>query len=401
MTMRSRRTLLVAFLAIGLVGGTAIEARAADADPLPSWNDGPTKQSILDLVAAVTKEGGPDYVAPAERIATFDNDGTLWIEQPIYTQFAFAVDRVKATSNQHPEWKTQEPFASILSGNLKGLAASGEKGMVEIVAATHSGMTTADFNKTVKEWLATAKHPRFKVLYTDLVYQPMIELLDYLRANGFKTFIVSGGGVEFMRAFADKTYGIPPEQVIGSSGVTEYQMWDASPVLIKMPKVLFVDDGPGKPEGIDHFIGRRPIFAFGNSNGDKEMLEWTAAGDGLRFMGLVYHTDAEREYAYGPGGRAPRLQGRHILASADGRGHWQGLGHRQYQERLEDDLPAGQGSPLMWKCPAKWPGTISTLARHKSYFFVQCPNMANEEGVLEMPPVSAPFSSEIVAFQVS
>jgi phosphoglycolate phosphatase-like HAD superfamily hydrolase len=300
MTMLSRRTVLAALLAIGLVGSVAIGAQAESqaTDPLHSWNDGSTKQSILDFVAAVTKEGGPDYVAPAERIATFDNDGTLWIEQPIYTQFAFAIDRVKATANQHPEWKTQEPFASILSGNLKGLAASGEKGMVEIVAATHSGMTTADFNKTVKEWLAIAKHPRFKVLYTDLVYQPMIELLDYLRANGFKTFIVSGGGVEFMRAFADKTYGIPPEQVVGSSGVTEYQMWDASPVLIKMPKVLFVDDGPGKPEGIDHFIGRRPIFAFGNSDGDKEMLEWTAAGDGLRFMGIVHHTDAAREYAY-------------------------------------------------------------------------------------------------------
>ena len=305
MTMLSRRTVLAAVLALGLFGGAVVDVRAAAPDPLPSWNDGPTKQSILDFVAAVTKEGGPDYVAPAERIATFDNDGTLWIEQPIYNQFAFAIDRVKATSNQHPEWKTKEPFASILKGDLKGLAASGEKGMLEIVAATHSGMTTADFNKTVKEWVATAKHPRFKVLYTDLVYQPMIELLDYLRANGFKTFIVSGGGVEFMRAFADKTYGIPPEQVIGSSGVTEYQMWDASPVLIKMPKVLFVDDGPGKPEGIDHFIGRRPIFAFGNSNGDKEMLEWTAAGDGLRFMGLVYHTDAEREYAYGPAGGLP------------------------------------------------------------------------------------------------
>jgi len=303
MTMFSRRTVLAAFLAIGLVGGAAIEAQAAD--PLPSWNEGPTKKSILDFVAAVTKDGGPDYVAPAERIATFDNDGTLWLEQPIYTQFAFAIDRVKATSNQHPEWKTQEPFASILKGDLKALAASGEKGMVEIVAATHSGMTTADFNKTVKEWLAVAKHPRFKVLYTDLVYQPMIELLDYLRANGFKTFIVSGGGVEFMRAFADKTYGIPPEQVIGSSGVTQYQMWDASPVLIKMPKVFFVDDGPGKAEGIDRIIGRRPIFAFGNSNGDKEMLEWTAAGDGLRFMGLVYHTDAEREYAYGPADALP------------------------------------------------------------------------------------------------
>jgi phosphoglycolate phosphatase-like HAD superfamily hydrolase len=294
----SRRTFLAALLALGLFDFASIQTRAAPADPLPSWNHGPVKQSILDFVAAVTKEGGPDYVKPAERIATIDNDGTLWVEQPIYTQFAYAIDRVKATANKHPEWKTQRPFKSILSGDLKGLAASGEKGMVQIVAATHSGMTTTDFDKTVEDWLATAKHPRFKVLYTDLIYQPMLELLDYLRTNGFKTFIVSGGGVEFMRNFADKTYGIPPEQVIGSAGVTEYQMWDASPVLVKMPKVLFVDDGPGKPEGINHFIGRRPIFAFGNSDGDKEMLEWTAAGDGLRFMGLVHHTDAAREYAY-------------------------------------------------------------------------------------------------------
>jgi phosphoglycolate phosphatase-like HAD superfamily hydrolase len=307
MTMLSRRTVLAAFLAIGLFGSVATGAQAETqaTDPLPSWNEGPTKKSILDFVAAVTKEGGPDYVKPAERIATIDNDGTLWVEQPIYTQFAFAIDRVKATSNQHPEWKTQEPFKSILAGDMSAVAAMGEKGMVEIVEATHSGITTADFDQTVKDWLASAKHPRFKVLYTDLVYQPMIELLDYLRANGFKTFIVSGGGVEFMRNFADKTYGIPPEQVIGSAGVTQYQMWDASPVLIKMPKVLFVDDGPGKPEGINHFIGRRPIFAFGNSVGDKEMLEWTAAGDGLRFMGLVYHTDGSREYAYGPAGGLP------------------------------------------------------------------------------------------------
>jgi phosphoglycolate phosphatase-like HAD superfamily hydrolase len=305
MNRLNRRTFLAALLAVGLVSLAPLQARGTPADPLPSWNDGPTKKSILDFVTAVTKEGGPDYVKSAERIATFDNDGTLWVEQPIYTQFAFAIDRVKATANQHPEWKTQEPFKSILAGDMSAVAAMGEKGMVEIVEATHSGITTADFDKTLKEWLATAKHPRFKVLYTDLVYQPMIELLDYLRANGFKTFIVSGGGVEFMRNFADKTYGIPPEQVIGSAGVTQYQMWDASPVLIKMPKVLFVDDGPGKPEGINHFIGRRPIFAFGNSNGDKEMLEWTAAGDGLRFMGLVYHTDAEREYAYGPAGGLP------------------------------------------------------------------------------------------------
>ncbi len=294
----SRRVALIALLGLVLCGSSAMLARAAASDPLPSWNDGPTKQSILDFVARVTKEGGPDYVAPKDRLATIDNDGTLWVEQPIYTQFAFAIDEVKAQANKHPEWKTTEPFKSILAGDVKGLAASGEKGMVEVMAATHSGMTTTDFDKTVKAWLGTAKHPRFKVLYTDLIYQPMLELLDYLRANGFKTFIVSGGGVEFMRDFADKTYGIPPEQVIGSSGVTQYQMWDASPVLVKQPKVLFVDDGPGKPEGINHFIGRQPIFAFGNSDGDKEMLEWTAVCQHLCFMGLVHHTDAVREYAY-------------------------------------------------------------------------------------------------------
>jgi phosphoglycolate phosphatase-like HAD superfamily hydrolase len=271
---------------------------AAADDPLPSWNDGPTKQSILDFVTRVTKEGGPDYVAPKDRLATIDNDGTLWVEQPIYTQFAFAIDEVKAQANQHPEWKDKEPFKSVLTGDMKAVAAMGEKGMMEIVAATHSGMTTVDFDKTVKGWLETAKHPRFKVLYTDLVYQPMLELLAYLRANEFRTFIVSGGGVEFMRAFTEKSYDIPPWQVIGSSGVTQYQMWDASPVLVKQPKVLFVDDGPGKPEGINHFIGRQPIFAFGNSDGDKEMLEWTAVCQHLCFMGLVHHTDASREYAY-------------------------------------------------------------------------------------------------------
>jgi phosphoglycolate phosphatase-like HAD superfamily hydrolase len=294
----SRRTALTALLGLVLSGPAVMIAHAEGSDPLPSWNDGPTKQRILDFVARVTKEGGPDYVAPKDRLATIDNDGTLWVEQPIYTQFAFAIDEVKAQANKHPEWKTTEPFKSILAGDMKGLAASGEKGMVEVMAATHSGMTTTDFDKTVRAWLGTAKHPRFKVLYTDLIYQPMLELLGYLRANGFKTFIVSGGGVEFMRDFADKTYGIPPEQVIGSSGVTQYQMWDASPVLVKQPKVLFVDDGPGKPEGINHFIGRQPIFAFGNSDGDKEMLEWTAVCQHLCFMGLVHHTDAVREYAY-------------------------------------------------------------------------------------------------------
>jgi phosphoglycolate phosphatase-like HAD superfamily hydrolase len=294
----SRRFMLAALLlAIALAWATS-PAFAQAADPLPSWNDGPTKTSIIDFVTKVTKEGGPDYVAPKDRLATFDNDGTLWIEQPIYTQFAFAIDEVKAQASKHPDWSTKDPFKSVIAGDMKAVAAMGEKGMVEIVAATHSGMTTVDFNKTVAGWLETAKHPRFKLLYTDLVYQPMIELLDYLRANGFKTFIVSGGGVEFMRAFADKTYGVPPEQVIGSSGATQYQMWDASPVLTKLPKVLFVDDGPGKPEGINHFIGRQPIFAFGNSDGDKEMLEWTANCKAACFMGLVHHTDAAREYAY-------------------------------------------------------------------------------------------------------
>jgi phosphoglycolate phosphatase-like HAD superfamily hydrolase len=294
--MVTKRSLLLGLVALCLFASSG-RAFAAD-DPLPSWNDGPTKQSILDFVGKVTKEGGPDYVKPEERVATFDNDGTLWIEMPMYNQFVFAVDEVKSQANQHPEWKDKEPFKSVLAGDMKAVAAMGEKGMLEIVAATHSGMTTVEFNKSVKEWLETAKHPRFRVLYTDLVYQPMLELLAYLRANGFKTFIVSGGGVEFMRNFAEKSYDVPPEQVIGSSGVTQYQMWDSSPVLVKQPKVLFVDDGPGKPEGINHFIGRPPIFAFGNSDGDKEMLEWTAACENLCFMGLVHHTDATREYAY-------------------------------------------------------------------------------------------------------
>jgi phosphoglycolate phosphatase-like HAD superfamily hydrolase len=296
--MSIRRFAPMALIGVVLWGFGGLTAVAQDADPLPSWNDGPTKQSIVDFVTQVTTEGSPDYVAPQERIATFDNDGTLWVEQPIYTQFAFAVDRVKATSNEHPDWKTKQPFKAVLDGDTKALVATGEHGMLEIVAATHSGMTTTEFNDTVKQWLETAKHPRFKVLYTDLVYQPMLELLSYLRANGFKTFIVSGGGVEFMRTFAEKSYDVPPEQVIGSSGVTEYRMWDASPVLVKVPKVLFVDDGPGKPEGINHFIGRQPIFAFGNSDGDKEMLEWTANCMRVCFMGLVHHTDAVREYAY-------------------------------------------------------------------------------------------------------
>jgi phosphoglycolate phosphatase-like HAD superfamily hydrolase len=289
----------------GLLAGSALSlisvqnARADDDDPLPSWANGKTKQSILDFVARVTDEEGKDFVDEEDRIAVFDNDGTLWAEQPIYFQFAFAIDRVKAMAAQHPEWQTTEPFKFVLTNDVPGLVAAGQKGILEIVAATHSGLTTAEFAKTVDEWFASAKHPRFDRPYTDLVYQPMIELLNYLRAYDFKTFIVSGGGIEFMRQFTEKSYGIPPEQVVGSSGVTKYQMGaDNKPVLIKEAKVEFIDDGPGKPAGINRFIGRQPIFAFGNSDGDKEMLEWTAAAEGPSFMGIVHHTDAVREWAY-------------------------------------------------------------------------------------------------------
>jgi phosphoglycolate phosphatase-like HAD superfamily hydrolase len=294
----SRRAVLAGVLAAGLFGFASGQAQSEASDPLPSWNEGPVKKSIIDFVTRVTKEGAPDYVKPELRIATIDNDGTLWVEQPMYTQLAFALDRVKVLAPQHPEWKTMQPFKAVLDGDADALAASGEKGMVEIIAATHSGMSTDDFLKIVGDWLATAKHPRFKRLYTELVYQPMLELLAYLRANQFKTFIVSGGGQEFMRVFAEKTYDVPPEQVVGSGSATQFQTWDEAPVLMRLPKVDFIDDGPGKPVGINRFIGRHPIFAFGNSDGDKEMLEWTAARPGLSFMGLVHHTDAVREYAY-------------------------------------------------------------------------------------------------------
>jgi phosphoserine phosphatase len=263
---------LVLVASLGWLAGTHAQAPA---DPLPSWNDGAVKKSIIDFIPRVTTEGNADFVPLDQRIATFDNDGTLWAEQPMYFQIMFAIDRVKA------------------------LAALGEPGFLQILAATHTGMTTEEFAKIVADWLATARHPRFNRPYTDLVYQPMLELLAYMRANGFKTFIVSGGGIEFMRPWTEKTYGIPPEQVVGSSAVTKYQMRaNDRPVLLRERKVEFVDDKDGKPEGINRFIGRRPVFAFGNSDGDKEMLEWTAAGSGARFMGLVHHTDAVREWAY-------------------------------------------------------------------------------------------------------
>ena len=290
-----RRTVLAGMAATGL----AAMARPAFAqgDLLPSWNDGPTKRAILDFIARTTQAG--DWVPVPERIACFDNDGTLWTEQPVYFQIAFAFDRVKALAPRHPEWRTQEPFKSVLADDRAALAALGEKGFLEIMAATHTGMTTEAFTKAVLDWLATARHPRFNRPYTDLVYQPMLELLALLRAHQFKTYIVSGGGIEFMRPWTERVYGIPPEQVVGSSGVTRYELRpDGTPVLVKDPKVMFIDDGPGKAVGINQFIGRRPVFAFGNSDGDQQMLEWTAAGSGARFMGLVHHTDGVREYAY-------------------------------------------------------------------------------------------------------
>ncbi|WP_430641585.1 HAD family hydrolase [Bradyrhizobium embrapense] len=274
-------------------------AAFAQADPLPSWNDGAARTAIVDFVARVTTPGGRDFVPPAERIATFDNDGTLWTEQPYYFQLAFALGRVKAMASEHPDWKARQPFKAVLEGDSKALAATGEKGLLQIIAATHAGMTTDAFAASVRDWLATAKHPRFNRPYDSLVYQPMLELLAYLRANGFKTFVVSGGGVEFMRPWMERVYGIPPEQVVGSSGVVKFQIGaDSKPVLVKEAKVEFIDDGPGKPVGINRFIGRRPIFAFGNSDGDLQMLQWTTAGSGARFAGIVHHTDEAREYAY-------------------------------------------------------------------------------------------------------
>jgi phosphoglycolate phosphatase-like HAD superfamily hydrolase len=276
----------------------SVASAAYAADPLPSWKDGAARQSITAFVAKVTKQGGPGFVPPAERIAVFDNDGTLWAEQPLYFQLAFAIDRVKALAPQHPEWQTTEPFASLLRGDAKAALAGGEHSLLEIVSASHSGMTTDEFSSLAKDWLATAKHPRLGRRYSDLVYQPMLELLAYLRANGFTTWIVSGGGVEFLRAFAEQSYGVPPEQVIGSRGKTKFALRDERPVLIKEPGIDFVDDGAGKPVAIQQIIGRRPIAAFGNSDGDLAMLQWTCIAEGARLCLYVHHTDAAREWAY-------------------------------------------------------------------------------------------------------
>ncbi len=294
MMQSTRIHFLIMFTAVLL---SSLACTAQDT-PLRSWNDTTTKQAIISFVEKVTREGSPDFVPVAERVAVFDNDGTLWSEQPMYFQAIFIFDRIKALAPQHPEWKTQEPFASVLKGDVKSAIAGGDKALIEMAMATHAGMTTEEFKGIVSDWIATAKHPKTGRLYTEMVFQPMLELLAYLRANEFKTFIVSGGGIEFMRPWAERVYGVPPEQVIGSSIKTKFEIRDGNPVLVRLPELNFIDDKAGKPVGINQHIGRRPIAAFGNSDGDLQMLQWTAAGKGPRFCLLVHHTDADREWKY-------------------------------------------------------------------------------------------------------
>jgi phosphoglycolate phosphatase-like HAD superfamily hydrolase len=304
----SRRALLSAFGVFpamaalrpisALAQGSPPAASPGRDELLPSWNDTASKNAIVAFVDRVTTQGSPDFVPKPERIATFDNDGTLWAEQPLYFQLLFALDRVKVLSPQHPEWKTTEPFASLLRGDVKGVLAGGEKVIVPIVIATHSGMTADEFNQIVRDWITTAKHPVTRRLYTEMVYEPMLELVAYLQANDFKTFIVSGGGIDFMRPWTERVYGIPPENVVGSSGKTQFELRGGKPVLLRLPEIDFINDGPGKPVGINEPIGRRPIAAFGNSDGDLQMLQYTMGGSGARFAVVVHHTDAEREWAY-------------------------------------------------------------------------------------------------------
>ena len=303
---------LLAFLCAPFV------ARAQAADPLPSWNDGKAKQSIIQFVEDVTREGSPDFLPKAQRIAAFDNDGTLWVEQPMYVQMVFALDRLRELLPMHPEWREQQPFKAALDGDVKTLLKDGYRSVEEIIGVTHAGMTPEEFEQIVKSWLATAQHPRFHRPYTELVYQPMLEVLAYFRANGFKTFIVTGGGVEFVRAFADAAYGVPTEQVIGSSIVTKFERRQGLPRLFRFPEVDFLDEGPGKPVGINARVGRRSVAAFGNSDGDLQMLQWTTESGGRRFGLIVHHDDAVREYAYGADSIVGRLDLALEAAKLDG-----------------------------------------------------------------------------------
>lgn len=297
---------LLVVLLVQLGVGAQTATTHAD-DPLPSWNEGATKQAIVAFVERVTNPGGPEFVPVPERIATFDNDGTLWCEQPMYVQAVFMHDRILALAPQHPEWKTMEPYRSLVTGEKKGVLELGQQGIADVVGATHGGVTPEAFEQAVAAWIAKARHPRFKRPYTELVYQPMLELLAYLRAKQFKTYIVSGGGVEFMRPWADGAYDIPPEQIIGSTVQTRFELRDNRAMLFQQPQIDFIDDREGKPIAINRIIGRRPIAAIGNSDGDLQMLQWTTAGTGPRFGLIVHHTDADREYAYDRDSRVGRL----------------------------------------------------------------------------------------------
>ena len=316
----TRRDLIKASAATAVLGAFGSVSEAID-DPLPSWNEGAAKKAIFAFVKDTTEKSSPKFVEPKDRIATFDQDGTLWTEHPLYGQAMFALDRLGKMAPQHPAWKDTEPFKSVLSGDRDAMSKFTEKDWMEIVAVTHAGMSTEDFQALVKAWITTAKAPRFDRLYTDLAYQPMLEVMKYLREKGFKTYIVTGGGQEFVRVYSEQVYGVPPEQVVGSSIVTTFVNTNGKPVLMREPKPFFVDDGPGKAIGINMFIGKRPYAAFGNTAGDQQMLEWTQAGDGARLMMLVLHDDAQREYAYGPARGLPDTHvgtfSEALLAAAD------------------------------------------------------------------------------------
>lgn len=307
----------------------------AQTPPLSSWNDGPAKQSIIAFVKKVTDRSDTNSVKPEDRVATFDRDGTLWVEYPLYTQGAFAFDRVRKLGPKHPEWNRREPFKAVVAGDRAAMVKFSEADWEIVVAATYTGMITEAFIEIVKHWLASAEDTRIKRPYTELAYRPMLEVMDYLRNNGFKTYIVTGGGQEFVRVYSQLVYDVPPEEVVGSSVLTKYEYRDGKPVLMREPKVFFIDDHAGKPIGINLFIGKRPCAAFGNSTGDQQMLEWTQAGGGTRLMMLVLHDDSEREYAYGPARGLPDTKGWHLLRFADGRSQQVGLGDYQYEERLE------------------------------------------------------------------
>jgi len=311
-----RITFISTILAVFIFSMSQVSGAATD--QLPSWNNGPAKKAIVDFVQAVSQNGGPDYVEPAQRIAVFDNDGTLWSEKPLYFQLLFVFDRVKELAPQHPEWQHTQPFQAVLEGDMKTVSASGEHGLLELVMGTHGDMTTDEFREIVQNWLATAKHPTLDKPFTDLVFKPMLEVLAYLRTNGFKNFIVSGGGIEFMRPWTEKVYGVPPEQVIGSSIKTKFEMRGDIPVLVRIPEINFINDKAGKPVGINQQIGRRPIAAFGNSDGDMQMLQWTTAGNGRRFGMIIHHTDEKREFAYDKDSSVGRLNKALIEAPAKG-----------------------------------------------------------------------------------